>query len=166
MIRPLFRLDENNRTSYLKFDLNPIDDIGGYITDASLEFTVDSDEGSGTVEIYKGVDNDWTEQEVNDVNVPEIDILLGTITKEYKIGNTEEVVLSGSDLLPENTSLILQHKEGNDLAIASKENPSKKGPKLKVKYNAPKNANAIVIAEEEPAPVPEDNTPEEGTPAY
>ena len=90
----IIRLDENNRTSYLKFDLSPIAEIGGYITDAILQFTIASDEGNGTIDIYKGLNTNWTEQELDDSNVPEIDILLGSITKEYKIGNTEEVVLS------------------------------------------------------------------------
>jgi len=162
----IIRLDENSRTSYLKFDLSPIEAIGGYITDATLEFTINSDEGNGTINIYKGVDSEWTEQEIDNINVPEIDILLGAITKEYKIGNTEEVILSASDLIPENTTLILEHNEGNDLAIASKEHPSKIGPKLVITYNAPETADAIVIVEEEPAPPAEENPPEEeNTPA-
>ena len=157
----IIRLDENSRTSYLKFDLSPIEAIGGYITDATLEFTINSDEGNGTISIYKGLDSDWTEQQIDNINVPEIDILLGTITKEYKIGNTEEVILSASDLIPENTTLILQHNEGNDLAIASKEHPSKIGPKLVITYNVPEIADAIVIVEEETAPTAEENNPEE-----
>ncbi|MCW5515589.1 PKD domain-containing protein [Muriicola sp. Z0-33] len=162
----IIRLDENNRTSYLKFDLSAIEAIGGYITDASLKFTVNSDEGNGTINIYKGVDSDWTEQEIDNINVPDIDILLGAITKEFKIGNTEEVTLSGSDLIPENTTLILQHEEGNDLAIASKEHPSKIGPKLVISYNVPETAEPIIIIEEEPAPPAEENSSEEeNTPA-
>ena len=166
----IIRLDENNRTSYLKFDLEAIDTRGGYITDVSLEFTVEGDAGSGTINVYKGIDSDWTEQEIDNKNAPEIDILLGSLTKEYKIGSTEEIVLSGSDVIAEKTSLILQHKNGNDLAIASKEHPSKKGPKLRVNYRVPKGANPIIIAEEEPAPPTEDDppaedeTPEEETP--
>jgi len=161
----IIRLDEDSRTSYLKFDLSPIEAIGGYITDATLQFTIDSDEGNGTVNIHKGLNSDWTEQEIDNSNVPDIDILLGSVTKEYKIGNTEEVSLSATNLLPENTSLVLQHFEGNDLAFASKEHPSKIGPKLVIRYNAPETADMIVIDEEEPAPPAEENTPEENTPA-
>ncbi|MGI9551621.1 MAG: PKD domain-containing protein [Aurantibacter sp.] len=157
----IIRLDENNRTSYLKFDLRDIDAIEGYITDATLKFTVDSDPGNGTINIYKGIDSDWTEQEIDNQNVPEIDILLGSIIKEYKIGDTEEIVLSSSDILAEKTSLILQHEKGNDLAIASKEHPLKIGPKLRVKYKVPKGADPIEIIEEEPAPPAEEDTPEE-----
>ncbi|MCW5515661.1 PKD domain-containing protein [Muriicola sp. Z0-33] len=157
----IIRLDENNRTSYLKFDLTPIAAIDGYITDAVLQFTIESDEGNGTIDINKGLNTNWTEEELDDSNVPEIDILLGSITKEYKIGNTEEVLLSASDLLPEHTTLILRHQGGNDLAIASKEHPSKIGPKLLVSYHAPENADIIVIEEEEPATSDEEETPEE-----
>ena len=157
----IIRLDENNRTSYLKFDLSPIAEIGGYITAAILQFTVESDEGNGTVDIYKGLHTNWTEQELDDSNVPEIDVHLGAITKEYKIGNTEQVVLRASDLLAEQTTLVLRHQGGNDLAIASKEHPSKIGPKLIVSYNAPEDAATIVIEEEEPETSEEENASEE-----
>ena len=160
----IIRLDEDNRTSYLKFNLDAIDAIGGYVTDATLQFTVTSDEGNGTINIYKGVSSDWTETSLEENTVPEIDILLGDIIKEYKIGATEEVELSASDMLPEETTLILEHKEGNDLALASKEHPSKIGPKLVVTYNVPEDAEEIIIEEEIPAPPVEEEEEEESTP--
>jgi len=161
----IIRLDEDNRTSYLLFDLSPIDEIGGYVTDATLEFTINGDEGSGTINVYKGISSEWTETNLVEGTAPDIDIILGNLIKEYKIGSTEEIPLSASDLLPEETTLILEHEQGNDLAIASKEHPSKIGPKLIVTYNAPEDAEAIVIVEEEPAPAAEEepSTGEEGT---
>ncbi len=162
----IIRLDGDNRTSYLMFDTSAINEIGGYITDATLEFTITGDEGNGTINVYKGISSDWTETDLVENTAPDIDIMLGNLIKEYKIGSTEEIQLSASDLLPEETTLILAQEEGNDLAIASKEHPSKIGPKLVVTYNVPEDAEAIIIEEEVQAPSPpaEEGTPGEGTP--
>ncbi len=140
----VMRLDNEERTSYLLFNLSQIDSIGGTITDAVFQFTVNADEGDGEIVIYKGLSNDWTEDSIGAGNTPEIDIPLGSINKEYKLGITENVILSASDLIPEQTTLILSHETGNDLAIASKEHPSEDGPKLIVTYNAPTSAEEIV----------------------
>ena len=148
----IIRLDEDHRTSYLLFDISAIEGIGGYVTDATLQFTISSDEGNGTINVYKGLTSDWTETNLAESTVPEIDIMLGNIIKEYKIGATEEIPLSASDLIPEQTTLILEHQEGNDLAIASKEHPSKIGPKLIVTYNAPEDSQTIVVEEEPGGP--------------
>ncbi|MEX0291107.1 MAG: PKD domain-containing protein [Flavobacteriaceae bacterium] len=151
----IIRLDEDHRTSYLLFDISAIEDIGGYVTGATLQFTISGDEGNGTINVHKGLTSDWTETNLAEGTVPGIDIMLGNLIKEYKIGATEEIVLSASDLIPEKTTLIMEHQEGNDLAFASKEHPSKIGPKLVVTYNAPEDAQTIVIEEEPSAPAEE-----------
>ena len=61
-------------------------------------------------------------------------------------------------MLAEQTTLVLRHQGGNDLAIASKEHPSKIGPKLVVSYNAPEDAATIVIEEEDPETADDENT--------
>ena len=144
----VMRLDNEERTSYLLFNLSQIDSIGGTITDAVFQFTVNADEGDGEIVIYKGLTSDWTEDSIGSGNTPEVDIALGSINKEYKLGVTEDVVLSASDLIPEQTTLILSHETGNDLAIASKEHPSEDGPKLIVTYNAPISAEEVVPEED------------------
>ncbi|VAW13077.1 Cytochrome c551/c552 [hydrothermal vent metagenome] len=145
----IIRLEENHRTSYLMFNLSPIDSISGTITGATLQFTINSDGGSGTVNVSKGKSNDWTEKDLSDTTAPEIDIQLGSIVKEYHVGVTEIVELNASDMLPETTTLILDHKDGNDLAFASKEHISKIGPKLVVTYSVPEGSEDIVIQAEE-----------------
>lgn len=141
----LIRLEEGNRTSYLMFDLSPIEAIGGYITDAQFRFTVTTDGGDGEIAVFKGLDTNWDELTIVENTAPENDILLGSVNDNYVAGSTQEIVLSAADLTPEKTTLILYHANGNDLAIASKEHPSKSWPKLVVTYNAPQEAPIIEV---------------------
>ncbi|WP_158211901.1 PKD domain-containing protein [Robiginitalea sediminis] len=148
---PLIRLEEGNRTSYLMFDLSPIAEIGGYITDVNFQFTVTTDGGDGEIAVYRGVDTNWDEASIASNTAPENDIRLGAINDNYVAGSTQEIVLSASDITPEKTTLILYHANGNDLALASKEHPSKAWPKLIVTYNAPEDAPAIEVEDPQPA---------------
>ena len=77
------------------------------------------------------------------------DINLGGINKSYTTGTTEEVELDVSALDTEKITLVLMHEAGNDLAFASKEHPSKKGPKLVIAYKGSVNT-AVIEPEEEP----------------
>ena len=161
--KDLMRLDTDQRISYLLFDLRAIDSIGGYITDADLQFTINSDGGDGEIVVYKGLNNDWSEENIGAANAPEADIELGRIDKEYTVGTTESIILSGSDLIPERLTLIMDHTQGNDLAIASKEHPTENIPELKVTYNAPQDAPEIE-SEAPGVPVTDDNDGENEAP--
>ena len=137
---PINRLEEGMRTSYLKFDLSQ---IPGTITNASLEFIIDSDEGNGTLTFHKGSTTDWTEQNLSPENAPDMVTVLGTMNKTFKIGTVEKVNITSSELNNEITSFIVTHQEGNDLAFASKESTSNKGPKLVITYEAPIGSDEI-----------------------
>lgn len=137
---PINRLEEGTRTSYLKFDLSK---IPGPITKASLEFTVDSDEGNGKLTIKKGTSTDWTEDNLSLNNSPEAVTILGSLDKTYKIGTVEKINLTSSELNNEMTSFIISHEKGNDLAFASKESLTNTGPKLVVTYNVPIGSDEI-----------------------
>ncbi len=145
----IVRLEENQRTSYLMFDLSPIDSIGGIIKEAKLEFTINKDDGNGKITIYKGKDSNWTENEISNNNIPETDEELGSVSKEYKVGTKEEVNLDITKISSEKISLVLNHEGANDLAFASKEHSSKIGPKLIVTYDAPKDTEIIIPEEED-----------------
>ena len=131
------------------FDLSPIDSVGGNISKALLQFTIDSDDGNGDISVYKGKSNDWTEENLSDSTAPETDALIGYIAKEYQVGITEVIELDPTKILPEIATLILNHKNGNDLAFASKEHVSKIGPKLVVTYEVPVGSKEIVQEETE-----------------
>lgn len=145
----IIRLEENHRTSYLMFDLSPILALNGTISEASLQITINSDDGSGNISVHKGTASNWTEENLSESNAPGLDVLVGDIIKEYKIGATEIIELQVANLQPEVATLILSHKGGNDLAFASKEHVSKIGPKLVVTYRVPSGSEEIAISEEE-----------------
>ncbi len=163
----IVRLQEDLRTSYLMFDLSP---VNGEITDAVLQLSIDSDEGDGNISVYKGISSDWVEENLTSSNAPQPETELGSVNKSYKLGALEKLPLNVSQLQAEKTTLVLKHSQGNDLAFASKENSNNKGPKLVVTYIAPEDSPEI---EEEsnpqqegtpttpvpPAPTPEANQP-------
>ncbi len=138
----IMRIEENNRTSYLMFDLSS---INGDITGANFQFTVNSDEGNGDVNVYKGADSNWNEDNLSTTNAPAIDIGIGAINKSYSLGATELIGITSSSLQSEKTTLILTHSNGNDLAIASKEHPLDIGPKLIVTYQLPQGVEDTAV---------------------
>jgi len=155
----IIRLQADKRVSYLLYDLSAIDSIGGTITNAHFEFTVYQDPGYGEIKIHKGSATKWTEEDIDAETAPKSGIELGTIDKIYAIGQTEVVELKASEINPEITTLVLTHLEGDDLAIASKENATEEAPKLVVTYNTSLDALAI----EEFFPAEEGTTEEEDT---
>ncbi|MEA1786087.1 fibronectin type III domain-containing protein [Arenibacter sp. GZD96] len=125
------RLEYGVRTAYLKYDLSG---INGTITSAYLEFTVASDAGSGTCEIFKGTSNNWTETTINDTNKPGQGALVGSINQSYSIGTTYQVPIDGSSLGTDLYSLVLAHTTTSDFDMASKENATYAGPTLYITY--------------------------------
>jgi hypothetical protein len=142
------RLKEDFRTSYLMFDLSPIASIEGEITAASLQFTIDMDNGNGSITVYNSKSSEWSETNLSNENAPEIDAELGVIIKDYNLGITELIELNAESILPQKLTLILVHEGGDDLAFASKEHIDKIGPKLVVNYNVSAGAEEIEIVSE------------------
>ena len=143
----IVRLEEGRRISYLMFDISQIGSLGGTLDKTNLEFTIDSDEGNGTISVFKGISNDWMENELNALTAPEADSLVGQLSADYNLGSTHEVPLDTALIKSEIVSLVMHHQDGNDLAFASKEHPTQKGPALIVTYKVPPGAAAIVVEE-------------------
>ncbi len=144
----LIRLEENSRTSYLMFDLNPISEIGANIKSVTLQLTIHSDDGNGSIKIHKGTTNNWTEGSLSENTAPGIDVEVGSITKEFPLDETELIALNPELITPNLYTLVLRHVGGNDVAFASKEHADKIGPKLVVTYEAPEGSEEIIIEEE------------------
>ena len=145
----IIRLDQESRTSYLMFDLSPISTINGIISGATLQFTIDSDNGNGNINVFKANSSDWSENNLTETNIPQIEVQIGSILKEYKLGDTQFIDLDVTALQTENSTLILSHQNGDDLAFASKEHVSKIGPKLVVTYDVTEGTDEIIIPEPE-----------------
>lgn len=160
----IIRLQEGYRTSYLMFDLST---INGSITNAILQFSVDSDEGDGNIAVHKGESTNWTEGNLSIDNAPAIEVQLGSLNESYKVGAPEKVVLNTTDLKAEITTLVMIHSNGNDLAFASKEHLTNKGPQLIITYQTTENSPVIEPQEEdtdqEQPTLEEDNEPNNNT---
>ena len=156
----IIRLQEKFRKSYLMFDLSKVE---GTITEAVLQFSIDRDDGDGTVTIFKGNSNNWTEKNLNLNNAPEAEIQLGRLNRSYLVGDLQRIILDAQFIKSEETTFILTHSEGDDLAFASKEHPDDIGPKLSITYKAIEGSplpDIDAIQEEENTDQPKTNTSE------
>ncbi|WP_289063697.1 PKD domain-containing protein [uncultured Zobellia sp.] len=142
---PIVRLEEERRTSYLMFDFSPIDSIGGTINSATLMFTINTDDGNGEVDVYRGESSNWSETDLSEKSAPETGGLLGGAKQEYRIGTEVSIDLEVRELQLEPVTFILDHKDGDDLAFASKEHESQAGSSLIVKYEVPIGADDIAL---------------------
>lgn len=141
----IVRLEEGRRTSYLMFDLSPIDSLEGHIVAASLEFVVKTDDGDGEIKVYEGLTNDWSELDLSLESAPETGNQLGEINQDYRINNTILIELDTLGIPASKTSLVLDHKDGDDLAFAQRRVPreeviwsfSMKYPLVPRKFNCP-----------------------------
>jgi hypothetical protein len=114
------RVRPGNRIAYLKFYVSG---LSGGIRDATLRLTESGDPGQGTLRVYRGAHNNWTEDTITAADAPakdgEIDRHSGTVDA----GQTVKFDLS--TLITENGiySLIVEmDKGGNDISFASKDN--------------------------------------------
>ncbi|MBT9186732.1 PKD domain-containing protein [Zobellia russellii] len=142
---PIVRLEEERRTSYLMFDFSPIDSIGGTINAATLMFTINTDDGNGEVDVYRGESSNWSETDLSEKSAPETGGLLGVAKQEYRIGTEVSIDLEVGELQLEPVTFILDHKDGDDLAFASKEHESQAGSSLVVEYEVPIDADDIAL---------------------
>ncbi|MBT2163549.1 hypothetical protein HW347_19920, partial [Zobellia sp. KMM 6746] len=155
----VIRLQEEQRKSYLMFDLSPIDSIGGDIISANLEFVIHLDDGNGEIDVFKGESNDWTETELSEKSAPEQGVQLGVVDQEYRIENTISIALDTTHLEPSLSTLVLDHKDGDDLAFSAKEDINSPGSALVIEYTVPVGSDLITF--NEPDPITEENLPTE-----
>ncbi|GAA3514664.1 hypothetical protein GCM10022393_30780 [Aquimarina addita] len=132
----MIRVELNNRTGYLMFDLSS---IAGTITNADLKFTVYSDPGNGNVTIHQGDSNNWAETTISTANKPAASDVLATINTTFAIGNTINVPLQTETISGDALTLILNATSGNDFAFASKENTVSAKPELVITYTTNKS---------------------------
>lgn len=122
------RIENGNRVSYLKFDVSG---TNGTVTSATLELSVGGDAGNGTIRIYSGNGNEWTENNIDDSNKPSTLMELDHSTQSYDLGGT--VIYDVSDFVDGNGTysfIVELDAGGNDVSFASSE--SGPSPKLTV----------------------------------
>ncbi|MGS0525493.1 hypothetical protein ACU8V7_10140 [Zobellia nedashkovskayae] len=103
----IIRLEEEERTSYLMFDFSPLDSIGGSISTATLMFVINTYDGSGEVDVYKGESSDWSETELSEKSAPEVGELIGVTKQDYIIDTEVSIDLEVEALELEPFTFIL-----------------------------------------------------------
>ncbi len=145
----IIRIEEDQRIGYLMFNLAPIDSIAGEILEVTLELTPYADQGNGVLNFHKGTDSTWDEDNIDLQDLPQKSALLSSIEGQYRIGTMVEADLQVAQIAPEELTIILEHTDGNDLAIASEEHPTTDNrPRLNVTYRVPRGAAEISVEEE------------------
>ncbi len=126
----ILRIENGNRVSYLKFDLSGINDP---ILNIELELFTESDSGNGTIQIFASNNTNWSESNLTSSNAPSQDILVGTLTGNYAIGQSYTAQLAGINTNNPFSLILVQSPGGNDVAFASTEfSDSSKHPVLVV----------------------------------
>ncbi|WP_281986712.1 DUF7594 domain-containing protein [Aquimarina aggregata] len=127
----IVRVEKDNRSGYLMFDLSSIQ---GTVTKADLQFTIDSDPGNGNINVNKGSSSNWTENNLSNANKPGVGDLLGNLNTGFAVGSNKTISLNAGGINGDKLSLILNASSGNDIAFASKDHKSVKAPQLVITY--------------------------------
>lgn len=126
------RIEEGNRITYMKFDLTSIPTT---MISANLLLNVGGDEGTGTIEVFLGSNNNWTETTLTSSNAPLGLSSLASINTTYNSNQTHTWNLDVSQFSNTIISLVVMHSNGNDVAFKSKENSDSDNiPKLEITY--------------------------------
>ena len=106
------------RTSYLKFD---VQNLSGNVQQAELRLTVSQDPGSGTIQLFRGDSNSWSESTISASNAPGTVELLDSVAGTHAVGNV--LVFDVSTLVTQNGqyTFVVTHAGGNDVWFSSKE---------------------------------------------
>ena len=114
---PSLRVEPGLRISYLKFTV-PL----GVFESAELRFQVDTDGGNGTVELYKGNGNAWTETTLSAANAPAPGEMLDSQSGTFNVGDFIGFDIPIEQLNSGEMSFILVQSNGNDFDVKSSEN--------------------------------------------
>jgi len=109
----------NNRIGYFKFNVSGTG--GSSVNTATLKLYCNGDDGNGTIRVYTGSHNNWSES--NTSNLPSTSSLLGEISGNYNIGTWYSWDLSTSAFSGDGTyTLIVKHEStGSDAWFDSRE---------------------------------------------
>ncbi|QBG48785.1 DUF5060 domain-containing protein [Verrucomicrobia bacterium S94] len=127
------KIEAGNRVAYFMFDVSGITDD---VLSAKLALRCAGDAGSGTIRLYSGSHNNWTETTLTDANKPGTVAEVGNQNGSYATGTTYEFEVK--DLLDgvgDGTYTLIAQMDsgGNDAWFSSKEGAV--APKLIVTYN-------------------------------
>ncbi|MEO1655574.1 MAG: PKD domain-containing protein, partial [Bacteroidota bacterium] len=152
------RLEGNQRKTYLQFDLS---NINGNITAAELSLMIPpksqgGDNGQGTIQVFLGDSNNWTEENLDTSNDPNpLGAPLASLNGSFAFGQSYTFNLnvnrlnSGGKL---SLILMMDNSGSQDVAFASKENPNGIAPQLKLNFDSQGNPNQDPVASFQASP--------------
>ncbi len=119
-----------SRVGYLKFELSGLGQAS--VSAARVEMTVTQDPGNGTLQLFSGANNEWTEETINAGNAPGTDVLIDSLTGSFGLGQIVSFDVSNSIVGDGVYTYVLTHNGGSDVWFSSKEGASP--PRLMVEY--------------------------------
>jgi len=125
------RVEDGNRVTYLQFN---IDNISNQIESATMQLTVAADDGNGTLRLFSGDSNNWTEDNITVNNAPQILSEVSQLSGTFSPGDVLEFDVSSVITRNGMYSFILQlDAGGNDVSFESSE--STHSPLIKLYTN-------------------------------
>lgn len=114
------RVRPGNRIAYLKFNVSG---LSADVRDATLRLTESGDPGRGTLRVYRGSHNNWTEETITADNAPdkagEVDSHTGAVDAGQAIAFNLSSLVKQDGVY---SFIIEMDRGGNDVSFASKEN--------------------------------------------
>jgi len=114
----LLKVQPGFRTVYLKFNTTG---GSGTVTGGKLKLRVNTDPGNGTIRVYKGLSNSWTETNLNTANASARGAELGSITGTFSKGSLVEIDLGPQVGSGVTTLILTMDSGGNDTWFSSDE---------------------------------------------
>ena len=114
------RVRPAKRAAFLKFHVSGLRSAAENVT---LQLTENGDVGHGTVRVYRGEHDDWTEQDITVSDVPAKGREMGRFSGAIEEGQKISIDLSEQSLGNGPLTLVLEMDPGgNDAAFGSREN--------------------------------------------
>ena len=117
------KVEAGNRVSYLKFNVSG---LSGSVGSATLQLRENGDVGSGTLRVYRGSHNSWTETSLSTANAPGENGQLGTFTGAVSGGQAVSVdvssLITGDGIY---SVIVKMDAGGNDIWFGSEESTRK-----------------------------------------
>ena len=117
------KVEAGNRVAYLKFNISG---LSGSVRSATLQLRENGDLGSGTLRVYRGSHNSWTETSLTAANAPSASGQVGT--SSGSVSAAQIVNINVTSLIPNNgtyTAIIKMDAGGNDIWFGSEESARK-----------------------------------------
>jgi hypothetical protein len=117
------KVEAGNRISYLKFNISG---LSGIVRRATLQLQESGDVGTGTLRVYRGSHNNWTETTLSSANAPiengQVGVFTGAISTNQFVDIDITPLITGNGIY---SIVIKMDTGGNDVWFGSEESEFK-----------------------------------------